>query len=78
MGFNDTFRSSGKEPFEHFQKAIDLDPWREPVYVQFAELLEKMQVPGAHTRRIFQASRNQPHACEGLRVACRTGCRGKR
>ena len=30
------------EAIEHFQKAIDLDPWKEPVYLQFAELLEKM------------------------------------
>jgi hypothetical protein len=27
---------------EHFQKAIDLDPWKEPVYLQFAELLMKI------------------------------------
>jgi tetratricopeptide (TPR) repeat protein len=40
------------EAIEHFQKAIDLDPWREPVYVQFAELLEKMQLPG-RTRNIY-------------------------
>jgi curved DNA-binding protein CbpA len=33
------------EALEHFQKAIDLDPWKEPVYVQFAELYEKMQLP---------------------------------
>jgi tetratricopeptide (TPR) repeat protein len=40
------------EAIEHFQKAIDLDPWREPVYVQFAELLEKMQLPG-RTRDVY-------------------------
>jgi tetratricopeptide (TPR) repeat protein len=33
------------EAVEHFQKAIDLDPWRESVYVQFAELLETMSLP---------------------------------
>ncbi len=32
------------EAIEHFRKAIDLDPWREPVYLQFAELFEKMQL----------------------------------
>jgi tetratricopeptide (TPR) repeat protein len=32
------------EAIEHFQKAIDLDPWREPVYVQFGELLERMEL----------------------------------
>ncbi len=42
-------RSLGKIPqyqeeaIEHFQKAIILDPWREVVYVLFAELLEEMQ-----------------------------------
>jgi tetratricopeptide (TPR) repeat protein len=30
------------EAITHFQKAIDLDPWKEPVYLQFAELLQKM------------------------------------
>ena len=30
------------EAVAHFQNAIDLDPWRESVYVQFAELLETM------------------------------------
>jgi curved DNA-binding protein CbpA len=33
------------EAIEQFQKAIDLDPWSEPVYLHFAELLEKMQLP---------------------------------
>jgi tetratricopeptide (TPR) repeat protein len=32
------------EAIEHFQKAIDLDPWKEPVYLQFAELLEKLGI----------------------------------
>jgi curved DNA-binding protein CbpA len=34
------------EAIEHFQKAIELDPWRESVYTAFAELLEIMQLPG--------------------------------
>jgi curved DNA-binding protein CbpA len=34
------------EAIDHFQKAIELDPWREPIYTAFAELLEKMQLPG--------------------------------
>jgi len=34
-----------QEAIKHFQKAIDLDPWREPVYVQFGELLERMELP---------------------------------
>jgi curved DNA-binding protein CbpA len=33
------------EAVELFQKAIDLDPWKEPVYLQFGELLEEMELP---------------------------------
>jgi curved DNA-binding protein CbpA len=32
------------EAIEHFQRAIDLDPWIEAVYLQFADLLEMMQL----------------------------------
>jgi hypothetical protein len=31
---------------QYHHEAIDLDPWREPVYVQLAEPLEKMHFPG--------------------------------
>jgi curved DNA-binding protein CbpA len=31
------------EAVELFQKAIDLDPWKVPVYLQFGELLEEME-----------------------------------
>ena len=34
-----------REAIEHFEKAIELDPWREPVLVHFAELLERMELP---------------------------------
>jgi tetratricopeptide (TPR) repeat protein len=34
-----------EEAVEHFQIAIKLDRWREPVYIQFAELLEEMHRP---------------------------------
>jgi curved DNA-binding protein CbpA len=34
------------EAIEHFQKAIELDPWRESIYTAFAELLEIMQLRG--------------------------------
>jgi tetratricopeptide (TPR) repeat protein len=34
-----------EEAIEHFQAAIKLDPWREQIYVQFAELLQEMQLP---------------------------------
>jgi curved DNA-binding protein CbpA len=33
------------DAIEHFRRAIELDPWKEPVYLQFAELLEKMELP---------------------------------
>ena len=32
------------EAIEHFQAAIKLDPWREQIYLQFAELLQEMQL----------------------------------
>jgi tetratricopeptide (TPR) repeat protein len=32
------------EAIEHFQTAIDLDPWKESVYVELAELFERMQL----------------------------------
>jgi curved DNA-binding protein CbpA len=34
-----------EEAIEHFQAAIKLDPWREPIYLHFAELLQEMQLP---------------------------------
>jgi tetratricopeptide (TPR) repeat protein len=34
-----------EEAVELFQKAIALDPWKVPVYLQFAELLEEMELP---------------------------------
>ena len=34
-----------EEAVEHFQIAIKLDRWREPVYIQFGELLEEMHRP---------------------------------
>jgi tetratricopeptide (TPR) repeat protein len=33
------------DAIDHFQRAIDLDPWKEPAYLEFAELLEKMELP---------------------------------
>jgi tetratricopeptide (TPR) repeat protein len=33
------------EAIEHFQKAIELDPWNVDVYFQWAELYEEMQLP---------------------------------
>lgn len=68
------------EAIEHFQKAIDLDPWRESVYVQFAELLEKMQLSG-RTRAVYSklVEINPTHAkaCERL-AALEAEEKGKR
>jgi curved DNA-binding protein CbpA len=33
-----------EEAIEHFQAAIKLDPWREQIYLQFAGLLQEMQL----------------------------------
>jgi tetratricopeptide (TPR) repeat protein len=40
------------DAIEHFQKAIELDPWKESVYLQFAELLEKMELP-SRARNVY-------------------------
>ena len=57
------------EAIEHFRKAIDLDPWREPVYVQFAELFEEMQLPeraGAVYSKLLEINPTHTRACERL------------
>src|ERR1035437_3609132 len=57
------------EAIERFQKAIDLDPWREPVYVQFAELFEKMQLSGrarAVYSKLLEINPTHAKACERL------------
>jgi tetratricopeptide (TPR) repeat protein len=40
-----TIRAYRYEAIEHFQRAIDLDPWDITAYFQFGELYEKMQLP---------------------------------
>jgi tetratricopeptide (TPR) repeat protein len=66
------------DAIEHFEKAIDLDPWREPVYVQFAELLEKMQLPerarGVYSK-LLEINPTHARACEQL-AALRTEEKG--
>ncbi len=56
---------------EHFQKAIDLDQWKEPVYLQFAELLEKMglssRARGVYSR-LLDISPEHAKACERLAI----------
>jgi tetratricopeptide (TPR) repeat protein len=57
------------EAIEHYQKAIDLDPWREPVYVQFAELFEKMGLPARARAVYFKLLKINPthaKACQRL------------
>jgi tetratricopeptide (TPR) repeat protein len=57
------------EAIAHFQKAIDLDPWKEPVYVQFAELLETLQLPvraRAVYSKLIEINPTHAKACEWL------------
>lgn len=57
------------EAIDHFQKAIDLDPWKEPVYLQFAEFLEKMKLPSRAREvysRLLDVSPEHAQACERL------------
>ena len=57
------------EAIEHFQKAIDLDPWREVVYVQYGALLEEMQLPSrarAVYLKLLEISPDHAGACERL------------
>ena len=75
-----TLSQCRNEAIEHFQKAIDLDPWRESVYVQFAELLEKMQLSG-RTRAVYtklvEINPTHAKACERL-AALEAEEKGKR
>jgi len=57
------------EAIEHFRKSIDLDPWKEPIYVQLAELLEKLQLPasaGAVYSKLLEINPTHATACERL------------
>ena len=57
------------EAVAQFQEAIDLDPWSEPVYVQFAELLEKMQLPRRAATvysKLREINPTHSRACERL------------
>ena len=57
------------QAIEHFEKAIDLDPWKEPVYLQFAELLEKMKLPSRARdvySRLLDVCPENAKACERL------------
>ncbi len=57
------------EAIEQFQKAIDLDPWRESVYVAFAELFESLQLTGrarAVYSKLLEINPTHPKACERL------------
>ncbi len=57
------------QAIDHFQKAIELDPWKESVYLQFAELLEKMgllsRARGVYSR-LLDVCPEHAEACERL------------
>jgi tetratricopeptide (TPR) repeat protein len=57
------------EAIEHFQKAIELDPWNVDAYSQWAELYEEMQLPWrARTlySKILEINPEQPKARDRL------------
>lgn len=57
------------QAIEHYEKAIDLDPWKEPVYLQLAELLEKMKLPSRARdvySRLLNVCPEHAKACERL------------
>jgi tetratricopeptide (TPR) repeat protein len=57
------------EAIEQFQKAIDLDPWRESVYVAFAELFESLQLAGracAVYSKLLEINPTHAKACERI------------
>jgi hypothetical protein len=57
------------EAIQHFRKAIDLDPWKEPVYVQLAELLEEMRLPesaSAVYSKLLEINPTHAGACKRL------------
>lgn len=60
------------EAIEHFRKAIDLDPWKETVYVQLAELLEEMRLTdtaAAVYSKLLVVNPMNARACERLAAA---------
>jgi curved DNA-binding protein CbpA len=57
------------EAIEQFQKAIDLDPWRESVYVAFAELFETLRLAGrarAVYSKLLEINPTHAKACDRL------------
>src|ERR1700733_939263 len=57
------------EAIEQFEKAIDLDPWRESVYVAFAELFESLQLAGRARgvySKLLEINPTHAKACERL------------
>src|ERR1700680_524383 len=57
------------EAIEHFQKAIELDPWNVDAYFQWAELYEEMQLPwraGSLYSKILEINPEQPKARDRL------------
>jgi tetratricopeptide (TPR) repeat protein len=69
-----------KEAIVHFRKAIELDPWKETVYIQFAELCEKMELPDltrAVYSKLLEVNPAHPEALERL-AAIEAGRKGKK
>ncbi|HEY4741182.1 MAG TPA: DnaJ domain-containing protein [Candidatus Acidoferrales bacterium] len=69
-----------KEAIVHFRKAIELDPWKETVYIQFAELCEKMELPDltrAVYSKLLEVNPAHPEALERLE-AIEAGRKGKK
>ncbi len=57
------------EAAKQFQQAIDLDPWADSVYMQFAELLEEMcimQPARSVYAKLLEIVPEHPGACERL------------
>jgi tetratricopeptide (TPR) repeat protein len=57
------------EAIEHFQTAIELDPWNTAAYFQFAELYEKMQLPWRARplyQKILEIDPGHAKACQRL------------
>ena len=67
------------EAAKQFQQAIDLDPWADSVYMQFAELLDEMgltQRARSVYAKLLEIVPEHPEACE--RALHRIARRGKR
>ena len=65
------------EAIDHFQKAIEIDPWRESIYTAFAELLEIMQLPERARAIYSQLLEISPAHAKALERFAALGAQGK-